>query len=221
MKKLFDISWEISPEMTSYKNKKPIEVFENKNFADDRVRDSDLKLNMHTGTHLDAPAHFLEQGEYINNIDPELLLGECLVLDFSGITEKITRENLEEKVSIFERVQDKKNLRVLLKTKNSEQKNTDPFDFNFIYLEKSGAEFFRNYLKDKNFSAGLVGIDSLGIERAQPAHETHRILFENKYIVLEGLRLKDIPEGFYELICAPLLLKNREAAPARVFLREL
>ena len=65
-----------------------------------------------------------------------------------------------------------------------------------------------------------AGIDSLGIERNQPNHETHKTLLSNKIMILEGLRLKHVEEGPYLLIAAPLNIPGVEASPVRAFLIE-
>lgn len=98
---------------------------------------------------------------------------------------------------------------ILLKTKNSFHEG---FANDFIYVEKSGAQ----YLKDKGIVG--VGIDALGIERSQPGHETHKILLGAGIIILEGLKLADIAEGEYILSAAPLKIIGSEAAPVRAVL---
>ncbi len=85
----------------------------------------------------------------------------------------------------------------------------------FIYLKKSGAEF----LAEQGIIG--VGIDALGIERAQPNHETHNILMEKGIIIIEGLRLKEVPTGNYFMCALPLKIKGADGAPARVVLMEL
>lgn len=88
------------------------------------------------------------------------------------------------------------------------------FNFEFVYLDKSGAA----YLKETGIRG--VGIDTLGIERAQPNHETHKVLLNQNIIIIEGLRLEDIKEGEYTLYVLPLKIKNTEAAPSRAILIE-
>jgi arylformamidase len=99
---------------------------------------------------------------------------------------------------------------VLLKTRNSFE---DLLEGDFVYLDGSGAQ----YLKE----LGIVGAgtDALGIERAQPEHETHKTLLEAGIIILEGLRLADVPVGEYLLISAPVKIAA-EGAPARAMLIE-
>jgi arylformamidase len=83
---------------------------------------------------------------------------------------------------------------------------------NFVYLEKSGAE----YLAQLNVKG--VGIDSLGIERAQANHSTHHILMSKNIIIIEGLRLAKVDEGIYQMYALPLKIKGADGAPARVIL---
>ena len=98
---------------------------------------------------------------------------------------------------------------LLLKTRNS---FTEEFEANFVFVEKSGAE----YLAEKKIIG--VAIDSFGIERTQPEHETHKILFNNGITIIEGVRLKEIKASEYFLCALPLKIKGADGAPARVVL---
>ncbi|MGD1997958.1 MAG: cyclase family protein, partial [Candidatus Dependentiae bacterium] len=89
--KIIDISWPISPAMTTYKNNKPITIRQHKTMAVDGVADSSISMNMHTGTHIDAPAHFIEGGATIEQLDLQQCNGWCRVIEvtsksFSGLT---------------------------------------------------------------------------------------------------------------------------------------
>lgn len=201
---IYDISMDIHNNMTVYKNreaKKPkLEV--QSNFENSSVYESKLTMNLHTGTHLDASLHVTKDGNTIDTMDLNKVVTQCKVFDLTHLEEKITANDLLP-YSI------KENDFILFKTKNS---YIEDFDYNFVYLEKSGA----NYLKEKKIKG--VGIDCLGIERAQPDHETHKTLLNNSIVILEGLRLKDIPEGEFFLFAAPLKLNNTEASPTRALL---
>ncbi|MBY0354008.1 cyclase family protein [Candidatus Babeliales bacterium] len=202
---IIDISWPISLTMTSYKDSKPVTFLWNKNFPNDNARDSSITLNSHTGTHVDAPSHFLENGDTIETIGLERLVGPCRVLDLSHVTEKIIPADLEpHNLQAGERI--------LLKTKNSERTATEKFDPTFTYVSHEAAQFFA----DKN--VWCVGIDYLGIERNQPDHATHEILFKAGTIIIEGLRLNHVSAGSYNLYCLPLAVHGLEAAPARAVL---
>ena len=203
--KYIDISWPIFSEMTAYKNKKTVEIQNLKNFEKDAVRESLLSLNVHTGTHIDAPSHFISDGKAIDNVSLDMFFGPCRVLDFSHINYMITEKDLQGK-----NIQ--KGERILLKTKNSLFACNASFVFDFVYLSKQAAA----YLVQKKIIC--VGIDYLGIERAQPKHETHISLLEKDIGVIEGLRLQSVVEGRYELLCLPLAVTHLEASPARALL---
>ena len=207
--KIYDISMTIHPEMPVYNNRSEnLPQFKNvSDFKTGKAYESAISfMNMHTGTHLDAPRHMLENGDLIDRIQLEQVITPCRVLDLTNITAEITDTALLTKNI-------KPNEFILLKTKNS---FNDQFDPNFVYLQRDGAE----YLKKQRISG--VGIDNLGIERDQPNHDTHKILFKASILILEGLRLRNIPEGSYLLIAAPLKIHGVEASPVRaVLLNEL
>ncbi len=199
--KIYDISMMVEEDMPVYKNKKDKKPIINTTTNNDST-ESKISFGMHTGTHMDMPLHFVKKGKTVDTLDLHRVITNCKVLDFTYIKEAITSEDLK-----------KKNLEegdfLLFKTKNSYSKE---FDFDFVYLSYDGAEF----LKKINIKG--VGIDSLGIERSQPNHPTHKILLENEIIIIEGLRLKNIEEGIYKLIALPLKLKGVEASPIRAVL---
>ncbi|MCK5757819.1 MAG: cyclase family protein [Clostridiales bacterium] len=204
---IYDISMEIHEDMMVYKNKeskKPIrEVL--LNYQDSGINESKIFMDLHTGTHIDAPYHMLEDGETIEKMDVSKLIRKVKVLDLSDVNDRITDRDLQKKdVS--------QNEFVLFKTKNS---FTDEYVTDFVFLDKSGA----TYLRDKGVQG--VGIDALGIERSQPDHATHKILMGSDCIIIEGLRLKDITEGDYIMHALPLKIRCGDGAPARVVLSDV
>jgi arylformamidase len=204
--KLHDISMEISENVQVYKNKeeKKAKLIQQYDFKNSSVYETQLIMNLHTATHIDAPLHAIENGETTENYNLEQFFGSCLVLDLMAIDEKITAKDLE-KYTI------KEDTFIILKTKNSLD---EIFNYEFIYLEESGAKF----LADAKIKG--VGIDGLGIERNQSGHPTHKILLNNNIPILEGLRLKDIKEGYYEIAAFPVKIKDVEASPVRAVLIE-
>lgn len=204
--KIYDISMNIHHDMMVYKNKEEKRPVLNnvQNFINSSAYESRISMDMHTGTHVDAPLHMIEEGSTIETLDLNTVITKCKVLDLTNVHNTIMRENLIKKDI-------QKGDFIILKTRNS---NTEEFDFDFVYLEKSGAE----YLKEKEIKG--VGTDGLGIERSQPNHETHKILMEAGITIVEGLRLKDISEGSYVLCAPPLKIKGAEAAPTRALLIE-
>lgn len=203
--KIYDISWPISTAMTAYKDKKVVAFEQLKTFDGDNVRESVITLGSHTGTHVDAPSHFVSDGVTIEKVALATLVGNCKVVDLTAVADRIESAHLEDK-----------NLQsgdiVLFKTKNSALKGDAAFNPKFIYLSASAAQ----YLVQRKIRT--VGIDYLGIERGQPAHETHVQLFEAGITIIEGLRLQEVSAGNYFLCCLPLAIQGLEAAPARAVL---
>ena len=202
---IFDISREISEDMVIYKNrteKKPkISVTRR---LEEGANESKLDIFAHTGSHVDAPYHVLENGKKIDKMPLDRFMGKAIVVDFTKKKECITRKDL-----MNSNIKIQKYDIVLLKTKNLLEKD---FDFNFTYLEKTGAE----YLVSKKIKA--VGIDSLGIERNQPNHITHNILAEKNIPIFEGLDLSKVKQGKYFFHGFPLKIKNGDASPVRAVL---
>ena len=204
--KIHDISLEISEDMAVYKdnpNKKPVITITRT--IKDGSNESKISLESHTGTHADAPYHMIQSGKRIDELALNSFIGKCIVLDFTKI--KKTEDSIKE--SDLKNKKIKKNDIVLLKTKT---KIENKFDYNYVYLGKSGA----SYLASKKIKA--VGIDSLGIERSQTEHDTHKILFESNISIVEGLNLTKIKQGRYFFIGLPLKIKNGDASPIRAVL---
>ncbi|SDG22926.1 Kynurenine formamidase [Thermoanaerobacter thermohydrosulfuricus] len=200
--KIYDISMEIHENMTVYKNKKEKRPKHTITVDSGDVRESRISMDMHTGAHIDAPLHMIRGVDTVENIDLNKVITKCKVFDFTNISDKITSEDLASKDI-------QKGDFIIFKTRNSFRED---FDFEFVYLDKSGAQF----LKEKGVIG--VGIDALGIERNQPEHETHKILLGAGIVILEGLRLKDVEEGEYFLYAAPLKIRGAEASPTRAVL---
>ena len=202
---IIDISWPIRNQMTTYKNKQDVQISATRTWESHQSRESRLSCGVHTGTHVDAPAHFVENGKTIDQINLNQLIGKCQVFDLTHVQDHITASDLEQ--LDFANCE-----RALFKTKNSLESDIGLFNLNFIYLDQSAAQ----YLAAQKIL--VVGVDGLGIERNQPGHETHKILFEHDIVIIEGLRLGHVAPGCYELICLPLALVGTDGAPARVIL---
>lgn len=194
----------IHSDMTVYKDmesKKPI--FTNSaNFSNGSHYETNLTLNLHTGTHIDAPLHMVKDGATMESYDLRQFISPCRVLDLTHLTHSIGENDLTP-------FKIKKGETLIFKTRNSDE---DFFNLNFIYLDKSGAKYL------SNFKLNGVGIDSLGIERSQSNHETHKLLLGQGTFILEGLRLKNVSDGHYTLVCLPLKINNVEASMTRAVL---
>jgi arylformamidase len=205
--KIIDISWPISTATTGYKDRSIVHFDDVKSFSKDGVRETSFQLSSHTGTHVDAPSHFLKDGKTIDELPLERFVGQCKVLDMTVVVERITRDALIEHDSSIEEGDI-----VLLRTTNSDISPVDKFSPHFVYLEVTGAQ----YLIDKKIKA--VGIDYLGIEHSQQGHPTHENLMHADIGIIEGLRLGHVKAGDYFMICLPLYTIGLEAAPARAVL---
>lgn len=211
---LYDISMTIKPDMTVYKNKvgKKPKIDTTQDFNDGHSYESRIALDLHTGTHIDMPLHMIPGGADSDSWPLTGIFSACMVLDFSDLAvEAITEVDLKLKEKLIDKEHRAVGLgkTILLKTRNSLQ---DGFDFDFVYLTASGS----SYLARRKLAG--VGIDALGIERNQPDHQTHKTLLGAEMWILEGLRLREVPEGQYILNLMPLKISGVEALPARAVL---
>jgi len=205
--KIYDISLEISEDMGVWKDKdiKRPKIEVTSTIRTGNSNESRLHLDAHTGTHVDAPFHFLQNGKRIGKVPTEKFLGECVVIDLINIKKRGIEKNDLIKFKI------RKDDIVVLKTSNEYKKT---FDFNFVYLAASGARF----LASKKIKG--VGINALGIERSQPSYDTHKSLLGKGIMIFEGLELSKIKEGRYFFIGLPLKVKDGDASPIRAVLVE-
>jgi arylformamidase len=201
--KMHDVTGTIYEGMTVYKNKPEKQPKMNQG-TNGYVTETRLELDVHTGTHIDAPRHMVVDGDTFETISMDDLVGQCKVFDLTQVEDGISKKDLE-------RFEIQKNDFVFFKTKNSFE---DTFNFDFIYLAQDGAEYL------SEIGVRGVGIDTLGIERSQEGHPTHKTLFAKKIIIIEGLRLKEINQGEYFMVAAPLKLEGTDGSPARVLLFE-
>lgn len=204
--KFYDISMPIQVGMPVYKNledRQP-QLIPIKELQSDKVVINKILLDLHTGTHVDAPSHYFEGGKSIEMLSMTQQISGCRVLDLTKIDSVIQVHDLEKchiENGDF----------LLFKTKNSFRTQ---FNDDFVYLSEAAAR----YLVEKGIKG--VGIDGLTIERDQPDHPTHKCLLEKEIMIIEGLRLADILPGAYKIVALPINIVGAEAAPCRVLLVE-
>jgi arylformamidase len=166
---------------------------------------SHLALGVHTGTHVDAPRHFIPGGAGVESLPLAALIGPVRVVSIQH--EGAVRVEELERAGL-EGVE-----RVLFRTRNSDQWSDSLFKEDFVYLDPDAAQ----WLVDRGVS--LVGVDYLSVEAfAAPEPLTHRTLLGAGVVVVEGLDLSEISPGDYFLSCLPLKLAGADGAPARVVL---
>jgi arylformamidase len=204
--KIYDVSVAINPSMPVYPGDPAVDIEQTQQIERGDVANvTRLSLGAHTGTHVDAPSHFIDGAMTVDQIPLNLLIGRVKVIEIPSAV--ITREVLEE----FDFTED---ARVLFKTRNSYLWNDKSFNAEFVYLTKDAAELLvENGIK-------VVGIDYLSVEKYNfSSPDVHRTLLGNGTIIIEGLNLSEVDAGDYEMICLPMKIEGGDGAPARVVLR--
>ncbi len=168
------------------------------------------RMTAHTGTHMDAPCHFLRGKCGIDQFPLEVGIGVARVISVPAESRVIGRAELEGKGI-------RRGERILMKTRNS-SKRWDNLDFqpDFVAINRSGAEFLAET------GVVLIGVDYLSVGLfAGDGAETHKILLEAGIWIVEGLNLMAVTDGDYELVCLPLRIEGADGSPARVVLRPI
>jgi arylformamidase len=206
--RIYDITAPLSPSLPVYPGDPEVTVTPIAQLRwGDAANVSRLGLSSHTGTHLDAPRHFFEAGVAIDGLDLRLLMGPARVCAFPQATTHLTADDLRplELVGVQ---------RLLLQTANAALWEKTGFQANYIALTESAAHLL------VEVGVRLVGIDYLSVDAFERQDfPVHRILLEAEVLILEGLDLRTVPPGDYELLALPLLLAHGDGAPARAILR--
>jgi arylformamidase len=210
MARLYDITLPIEEGMIAYPGNPETRVRPHSRIADgDDANVTELSFGSHTGTHVDAARHFIEGGQAVDALPLDTLIGEAVVVELPRNITAIGAAELEAAGVAGA-------TRVLLRTRNAELLGQQEFSEDFAYLTGNGAA----YLVEQGVR--LVALDYLSVE-AYDADEpaAHRTLLEKEVIVVEGVDLRDVPAGRYELLCLPLKVKGIDGAPLRAVLRGL
>ncbi len=205
----YDITLTISPQMIVWPGDPSVSIERIRSItsgANSNV--SQMTMSCHTGTHVDAPDHFLNNGKTVESLSIDLLVGRAYVLYLPDVS-LITAATLMH-ADIPPRTR-----RLLFKTRNSEywsKDNNHEFHTDFVGLSVDAAEL----LVDRNVK--LVGIDYLSIAPYKMSTPVHTILLNAGVVVIEGLDLSKVSQGRYTLHCLPLKLGGAEGAPTRCIL---
>ena len=205
---IHDISLAISESMVVWPGDSPVVIRQTSQLAEgDDATVSELSLSAHTGTHVDAPAHFIPGGAGVDALDLNVLVGPAFVVEVLE-ADVITAEVLKS-LAIPQGIK-----RLLLKTRNSRRwlQNNDLFDKDFVALTQDAA---RTLIVR---GIQLVGIDYLSIAPFENGVPTHRELLGAGIVVVEGLNLNGIKPGRYQLAVLPLKITELDGAPARAIL---
>jgi arylformamidase len=202
---IHDISVPIRAGMPIYEGNPGVELERASSIADgDPANVSNLSFGVHTGTHVDAPLHFIDGAPGAEGIPLDALVGPAVVVDATGVD--ALGETELESLGIPEGAE-----RVLLKTRNSELWSRDDFTRDFLRLDGSGAR----YVVGRGIRT--IGIDYLSIGD----REAHRELLGAGVVPVEGLDLRAVEPGEYTFICLPLDVVGSDGGPARAVLIDL
>lgn len=166
-----------------------------------------IEMDVHCGTHVDAPRHLFDAGATLDAIGLRPFVGPAWVADAVGhpAIDAPVLDGLEVPLATT---------RLLLRTDNSFERGDAVFREDYVALTAEGAQ----WVVDRGLE--LIGIDYLSIQRFRDPPDTHQILLRGETMILEGIDLHDVRPGRWMLVCLPLRLVGAEAAPARALLFE-
>lgn len=202
-----DISLAIEPGLPTWPTSEGFRVRRAMQIASgDPANVSVIEMDVHTGTHVEAPLHFLDGADALETLELDRFVGPARVVEVAGTA--VTADGLAG-LAIPPGT-----TRLLVKTANSARwaAGWGSFDERYAALTRDAAQ----WVADRGIR--LIGIDHLSIERYEDGGETHRILMRAGVAILEGLNLHGIDPGEYTLVAAPIRLAGTEAAPARALL---
>ena len=211
---IYDVSVPLSAATPTYPGDPGIEITNWLTLANgDNANVSLIHFGLHSGTHVDAPSHFIAGGAKVDSLPLDSLLGEAEVIEVPDDVRIIDRAFVV--ANCLRRSQ-----RILFKTRNSTfwDNLQEGFREDYVYIDHDAA----GWLVETGIR--LVGIDYLSVEQFKSnTFETHHAFLSNGVVILEGLDLRGVPSGAYELICLPLKIAggSGDGAPARVILRTL
>ncbi len=208
MNEIIDITMPLHAGMLLYPGTPPFEWREYRKIADgDSSNNSMITMGSHVGTHVDAPAHYVEGGSRLGSVSLDILVGPCRVYCL---------QSKEINASILRSLDLGGVARVLFRTPSSDDLSRPEFKTDFAHVTSDGADVLLEH------GVRLVGVDYLTLDKYKsPEHPAHNKLLGAGVVVVEGLDMSLASPGDYELICCPLRIPEAEAAPARVLLRRV
>ena len=206
---LYDISLTIAEDLPVWPGDPKIELRKISKIEDgEEANVTHISACVHIGTHVDAPDHFMGNGQTVENLQLDLLVGAAFVVEIH-VDGQVSAVDLQS-ASIPEGTK-----RLLIKTANSQlwAEGVTEFKSDFIALEADAAAYLVNQ------GVEVVGVDYLSVAPFADPAPTHRILLEAGVLVIEGLNLSGVEPGEYTLLCLPLKISGSDGAPARVLLQ--
>jgi arylformamidase len=204
--KHIDVTVPLNAQLPTYPNNTPFSLEPIKRLArGDSSNVSTLHMSAHTGTHVDAPRHFFDDGPGTEALSLDLLIGRTRVIEVTS-RDAIAAQDLSG-------LDLSADVRLLIKTRNSQLWDSPEFHTDYVGVTESGAK----HLVDHGIK--VVGVDYLSVEQFRtPGAPAHHVLLGAGTIVIEGLNLRDVEPGIYDMYCLPLRIVGADGAPARVIL---
>ncbi len=203
-----DISLKLSGETVRWVTAAPFELEERRRMSKgDPNNSSALNMSVHSGTHIDAPFHFVADGNTIDQLPVERFIGPALVYAVEA-ERYITKEHVAG-------IRLDGATRVLFKTRNSALLHKQEYDPDFLAFSVEAAQSL------VELGVELVGLDYLSVAHADEQVPVHRAFLDHGVVLLEGIDLSEVAPGRYELMCLPIPLGDSDGAPCRAVLRDL
>ena len=206
--KIYDVTVPLSRELVVYPGDPQVEIASRTAIGknDAQCNLSRYSLSSHAGTHVDPPSHFIENGVTVDNLPLDLLMGRARVVE-------VTAPVIDE--AVLEEFDFTADARILFKTRNSYLWSQKKFVEDYVYITPGAARVLVTE------GIKVVGIDYLSVDKFGAGESgTHLTLLKAGVVIIEGLDLREIEPGNYEMCCLPLKVKGGDGAPARVVLRQ-
>jgi len=205
--KIYDVTVPLSKELVVYPGDPHVKINRRTKLNEDdgKYNLSRYSFGSHAGTHVDPPFHLIEGGLTVDQLPLELLLGRARVVE-------VTAPVIDE--AVLEEFDFTVDARVLFKTRNSYLWSQKNFVKDYVHITPGAA---RSLIND---GIKVVGIDYLSVDKFDAEPETHMAFLQAGTIIVEGLDLREVEAGDYEMLCLPLKVKDGDGAPARVVLRQ-
>lgn len=203
-----DITVGIRNEMLVWPGDEPAKIGWESRISDGAISNvSSIQIGAHVGTHIDMPLHFIDGAANLDSLDLSVLIGRATVIE-------VPEGNRSIDAAFLASLQLEDVTRVLFKTPNSRlwYDFFHPFNPDYVALEPDAAQWLVEH------GCKLTGIDYFSIAPYNDSVAPHEILLSNNVVILETLDLRKAEPGMYQLICLPLKLESREAAPCRAIL---
>lgn len=209
--KIHDVSLTIRSGMSVWPGDTTVELYRKEKIEEGGMcNNSNISMGVHTGTHVDSPYHFINDGFKVDQIPLDTIVGPVVVAEVPDSVDLIDAKAVKS-LSLTNGVK-----RVLFKTRNSKiwSSSHEVFHEDFVGVSADGAQVL------VDLGIKLVGIDYLSMAPFTASKPTHDIMLGAGMVLIEGLDLSKVAPGMYTLMCLPLKLKDTDGSPARVILLE-